>query len=108
MTTIKAQSSVQKWIAKLKRDTETDVQTLLITLDELLNLAFYHGEFTFSTQLLVFHYPTDLRENMKHTLYALLQRLFHFSKMICVQKKQPKNKAVETRQPADGCQYKYI
>ena len=45
---------------------------------------------------------------MKHTLYALLQRFNIFPKYICVQKKQPMYKAVETRQPADGSQYKYI
>ena len=45
---------------------------------------------------------------MKHTLYALLERLNIFPKYICVQKKQPMYKAVETQQPAGGSQSKYI
>ena len=45
---------------------------------------------------------------MKHTLYAPLQRLNTFPKYICVQKKQPVNKAVVNRQPEDRSQSKYI
>ena len=52
--------------------------------------------------------PATWERIMKHTLYALLQRFNIFPKYICVQKKQPMYKAVETRQQADGSQYKYI